>query len=58
MAVVLAADGGGVALRARADTDDGDGRAVETNKSIDALDGDTKKAQESRNRRVASLQTT
>ena len=45
----------GRARRAGPCANNGDGRAVEADESIDALDDDTEKAKESRHGRVASL---
>ena len=53
--VVLAAHGVGVALVASADTDDGDGRAVQADESVDGPEDDTEKGEEDRNDRVAGL---
>ena len=53
--VVLAAHGVGVALVAGADTDDGDGRTVQADESVDGPEDDTEKGEEDRNDRVAGL---
>ena len=48
--VVLAANRVGGALVTSADADDGDGRAVEAEKYVDALDDDAEEAEEERAR--------
>ena len=50
--VVLAADGLGTARIAGADTDDGDGRAVEADEHIDTLDDDAEETEEEARRRI------
>ena len=53
--IVLAAHDAGGAATAGTDTDDGDGRAVETNEDVYALDDDAEQAKEERRSRVARL---
>ena len=53
--VVLAAHGVGAALVAGADTDDGNGRAVQADEGVDGPKDDTEKAEDDRNERVAGL---
>ena len=55
-AVVLAADSVGAAGVARADTDDGDGRATQTNEGSDVRENDTKQAEKGRNGIRAGLE--
>ena len=56
--VVLAAHGVGVALVAGADTDDGDGRAVEAEEDVKPLHDDAKQSQKKRaSRRVGLLRS-
>ena len=53
--VVLAADDVRAARVAGADADDGDGRAVEADERVDALEDDAEQAEEERRSRVAGL---
>ena len=53
--VVVAADDVRAARIAGADTDDGDGRAVQADESVDGPEDDTEKGEEDRNDRVAGL---
>ena len=54
--VVLAADNVGRASVARANTNDGDGRAAETEQALDALEDDAEQAKDGTEARIVSLQ--
>ena len=55
--VILAADGVGVAIATGANSNNGDGRAIETEEDINSLDYDSEQTKQETPSRGASLQT-